>query len=76
MYMYRGVASVICNGILEALYLWCNLGGMVIVQALNQISTITCLDLNDNNSRIAADQLATTFLKITSSEDLAMTLKQ
>ena len=64
------VASVYCNGILEALYLQHNPGGMVIVQALNQISTITCLDLNDNNSRIAADQLATTFSKITSLEDL------
>ena len=68
--MYRGVASVICNGILEALYLRRNPGGMVIMQALNQITTITCLDLNDNNNRIAANQLATTFLKITSLEDL------
>ena len=43
------------------------------MQALNQISTITCLDLNNNNiSGIAADQLAATLLKSSSLEDLRL----
>ena len=69
------IAPIVCNCSLEALHLRHNLhlSGMVIMQALNQISTITCLDLNDNNiSGVAVDQLATTLLKNSSLEDLRL----
>ena len=49
--MSTEIASVICNSILEILYLQRNpqVFGIVIAQALNQISTLTFIDFNDNN---------------------------
>ena len=67
------IASVISNSSLETLYLRYNthLSGVVIAQALNEVSTLTCVDLSDNNiTGIVADQLATAILRNHSLEDL------
>ena len=67
------VASVISNSSLESLYFRYNtdLSGVVIATALNEVSTLTFIDLSDNNiTGVVADQLATAFLRNTSLEDL------
>ena len=67
------VASVISNSCLETLYLRYNtdLCGAVIATALNEVSTLTCIDLSDNNiTGVVADQLAAAFLRNSSLEDL------
>ena len=67
------VASVISNSCLETLYLRYNtdLSGVVIATALNEVSTLTFIDLSDNNiTGVVADQLATVFLRNSSLEDL------
>ena len=47
------------------------MSGSVIATALNEVSTLTCIDLNDNNiTGVVADQLATVFLRNSSLEDL------
>ena len=67
------IASVISNSSLETVYLRRNphLSGVVIAQALNEISTLTCIDLNDNNiTGVVVDQFATAFSRNISLEDL------
>ena len=47
------------------------MSGVVIAQALNETTTLTCIDLNDNNiTGIVADQFATAFSRNSSLEDL------
>ena len=70
---FTEIASVISDSSLETLYLQRNpqMSGVVIAQALNETTTLTCIDLNDNNiTGIVADQFATAFSRNSSLEDL------
>ena len=63
----------ISNNSLETLYLCHNtdLSGVLIAQAINEVSVLTCIDLSDNNlTGLAANLLATASLRNRSLEDL------